>query len=227
VPRRLGLAVLLTLAVAPASAGQDARSGARVPATPKTAERQGGQDDALRGLFVGGGQRGPINIDARRFEADNRKRTVSYSDQVVVRQNDTTLTADKLTVAYDEGRRISQVTAEGGVRIVQKAQPAAAGEGPTEREAQCARVVFQVAEERITCTGQPATIRQGDDVMRGARIVVLVGEERITVEGDGASRVSSVITPRGDALDGGRPSPRREGGNPGQAGAQAGGARPE
>jgi lipopolysaccharide transport protein LptA len=198
----------------------------RPPARPPSSEPSGREGDALRGLFVGGGQRGPINIDARRFEADNRKRVVTYSDHVVVRQDGTTLNADKVTVTYDESRRISQVTAEGSVRIVQKA-PAAAGEAP-EREVQCARILFQVAEERITCTGQPAMVRQGEDVIRGPRIVVLVGEERITVEGDAGSRVSSVITPRGDALDAGRQAPRREGGNPGQAGAQAGGpARPQ
>jgi lipopolysaccharide transport protein LptA len=205
-----------------------AAAGATRPAARPSPSEQGGREgDALRGLFVGGGQRGPINIDARRFEADNRKRVVTYSDHVVVRQDATTLNADKVTVTYDESRRLSQVTAEGSVRIVQKAS-AAQGEAATEREVQCVRIVFQVAEERITCTGQPAMVRQGEDVIRGPRIVVLVGEERITVEGDAGSRVSSVITPRGDALDAGRQAPRREGGNPGQAGAQAGGpARPQ
>ncbi|HEY8368767.1 MAG TPA: LptA/OstA family protein [Thermodesulfobacteriota bacterium] len=196
----------------------------------------------MRGLFLGGGrERGPITIDARRFEVDNKRRTATYSEQVVARQADTTLTADRLVLAFDESRRISQVTAEGSVRIVQKVAEAP-GVPPAEREATCAKAVFAVTDDRIVCTGTPASMRQGDDVIRGARITVWVADERIVVEGDDASpRVTSRITPRPEASGGGRAGsagepggagPSREaGGRPGprgQAGAtsQAGSARP-
>jgi lipopolysaccharide transport protein LptA len=209
----LGLAALMT---GPAAAGW---------AGPADEESGG------RWLFVGGAQRGPIAIDARRFEADNRRRTATYVDHVVAKQNDTTLTADRLTVAYDEGRQISEVTAEGNVRLVQKG---AAGSGsgssgqPTpDREALCSRVVFQVADDRIVCTGMPATLRQGKDVIRGPKITVQVAEERIVVEGNGTvPRVTSRITPRGEGVD---PAARRRGQQPragapgaGDGGSQAG-----
>ncbi|HEX7127121.1 MAG TPA: LptA/OstA family protein [Thermodesulfobacteriota bacterium] len=201
-----------------------------------------GDDGGMRGLFLGGGsERGPITIDARRFEVDNKRRTATYIEQVVARQDDTTLTADRLVVAFDESRRISQVTAEGGVRIVQKVAEAP-GAPPAEREATCAKAVFAVTLDRIVCTGAPASMRQGDDVIRGSRITVWVADERIVVEGDSASpRVTSRITPRPEATAGGRAGAagqpgtagrtREAAGQPGpqgQAGStsQAGSARP-
>lgn len=197
-----GRAVVLALTLAslgglaaPAAGGQAPAGAESGLARTETSPREG-QDRGIRGFFLGGGeQRGPITIDARRFEVDNRRRTASYTEQVVARQDDTTLTADRLTVTFGEAQRISQVTAEGSVRIVQKA--AAPGALPTEREATCARVVFMVAEDRVVCSGTPASMRQGEDLIRGSRITVWVVEERIVVEGDSASpRVTSRITPK-------------------------------
>lgn len=179
----------------PAPRGAPAAGG---PASGTPAPAEGADSGSMRGFFLGGGQRGPIQIDARRFEADNRRRTVTYTDQVVARQDDTTLTADRLVVSYDDARRISQVAAEGSVRIVQKG---AAGAGPggqpgPDREALCSRVVFLVEDDRILCTGTPATLRQGEDIIRGPKITVQVAEERIVVEGDrNVPRVTSRITP--------------------------------
>ncbi len=187
----------------------------------------------MKGLFLGdGAERGPITIDARRFEVDNRRRTATYSEQVVARQDDTTLTADRLVVAFDEGRRISQVTAEGGVKIVQKVA-GTPGTPPAEREASCAKAVFAVTEDRIVCTGAPASMRQGEDLIRGSRITVWVADERIVVEGDSASpRVTSRITPRPETTGSDRPAAAarpREAGPRSQAGppSQAGSTRPD
>lgn len=216
VRRRIGVACclgLVGLAMGPVAAGWAGPAG---------------DDSGMRGLFVGAGQRGPITIDARRFEADNRKRIATYIDQVVAKQDDTTLTADRFTVAYDERRQISQVTAEGSVRIVQKGAAAGAGRPASDREALCSRVVFQVADDRIVCTGAPATLRQGEDVIRGPKITVQVAEERIVVEGDAtAPRVTSRIVPREQlrgAPGAGSAGPRA-GGEP--SGSQAGSARPD
>jgi lipopolysaccharide transport protein LptA len=186
----------------------------------------------VRGLLLGGAERGPITVDARRFEADNRKRTATYVDKVVVRQEDTTLMADRLTVSYDDARQISEVRAEGNVRIVQKtAASAAPGAAPAEREVLCARIVFSVPEDRIVCTGSPAMLRQGDDQIRGPRITVLVADERIVVEGEGAQpRVTSRITPRpeGPGREAQQKSPRaREAPSPGQGASRSAGSADE
>lgn len=190
------LALALAAAASAAAAAEPARSGlARAQA-----EARSGDDAGIRGLFLGGGQaRGPITIDARRFEVDNKRRTATYSEQVVAKQDDTTLTADRLMVSFDEGRGISQVTAEGNVKIVQKVAGSPGG-APAEREAACGRVVFTVAEDRIVCTGGPASMRQGEDVIRGSRITVFAADERIVVEGDSSSpRVTSRIAPKREA----------------------------
>ncbi len=223
----LGLTVLVARPAPAAWAGPADAAAKRSagPATPAAAP----VDDSMRGLFIGAGQRGPITIDARRFEADNRRRTATYVDHVVAKQNDTTLTADRLTVAYDEGRRISEVTAEGNVRIIQKGAAGSASGGSAQpapdREALCSRVVFHVADDQIVCTGAPATLRQGEDVIRGPKITVQVAEERIVVEGGGTvPRVTSHITPRGD---GGDPAARRRGQQPRAGGAGAGNGGPQ
>ncbi len=196
--RAVALAVTLAcLAPLGARAAETTAAPAQSGLTRTESAGRGAEDNGVRGLFLGGGgQRGPINIDARRFEVDNKRRTATYSEQVVARQDDMTLTADRLTVLFDDARRISQVTAEGNVKMVQKTPPAP-GAPAADREAACSRVVFAVPEDRIVCTGGPASMRQGDDLIRGSRITVFVADERIVVEGDtGSPRVTSRITPK-------------------------------
>ncbi|OGP84668.1 MAG: hypothetical protein A2Z08_05495 [Deltaproteobacteria bacterium RBG_16_54_11] len=66
------------------------------------------------------GKRGPINITSRQLEAEYEKKLITYIGDVVARQEDFTLYADRLLLFLnDEGKGIEKIVARGNVRMVQ------------------------------------------------------------------------------------------------------------
>ena len=115
----------------------------------------------------------PIDVTADRLSADNARNTVTFEGNVVARQGDVTLYADR-------------IEAEGNVRFVQEG-----------REARSARATFHNLEQRVVLSGG-ATLRQGQNTVQGETLTIFLRENRSVVTGgkDGG-RVQAVINPKG------------------------------
>jgi len=66
------------------------------------------------------GKRGPVNITSQRLEAEYAKKLITFIGDVVARQEDFVLYADRLLLFLnDEGEGIEKIVAQGNVRMVQ------------------------------------------------------------------------------------------------------------
>jgi len=129
----------------------------------------------------------PIDVTADRVSADSARNTVIFEGNVVARQGDVTLYADRIQADYSrEAGAIDRIEAEGNVRFVQEG-----------REAHSARATFHNLEQRIVLSGG-ATLRQGQNTVKGEALTIFLRENRSVVTGgkDGG-RVQAVINPKG------------------------------
>jgi len=128
----------------------------------------------------------PIDVTADRVTADSARNTVTFEGNVVARQADVTLHADRIQADYSrEAGAIDRIEAEGNVRFVQEG-----------REAHSARATFHNLEQRIVLSGG-ATLRQGQNTVQGETVTIFLRENRSEVTGgkDGG-RVKAVINPK-------------------------------
>jgi lipopolysaccharide export system protein LptA len=129
----------------------------------------------------------PIDVTADRISADSARNTVTFEGNVVARQGDVTLHADRVHADYSrEVGAIDRIEAEGNVLFVQEG-----------REARSARATFHNLEQRIVLSGG-ATLRQGQNTVQGETLTIFLRENRSVVTGgkDGG-RVQAVINPKG------------------------------
>jgi lipopolysaccharide export system protein LptA len=129
----------------------------------------------------------PIDVTADRLSADNARNMVTFEGNVVARQADVTLYADRIQAGYSrESGSIDRIEAEGNVRFLQEG-----------REARSARATFHNLEQRIVLSGG-ATLRQGPNTVQGETLTIFLRENRSVVTGgkDGG-RVQAVINPKG------------------------------
>jgi lipopolysaccharide export system protein LptA len=129
----------------------------------------------------------PIDVTADRLSADSVRNTVTFEGNVVARQADVTLYADRIQAAYSrESGSIDRIEAEGNVRFLQEG-----------REARSERATFHNLEQRIVLSGGP-TLRQGPNTVKGEMLTIFLRENRSVVTGgkDGG-RVQAVINPKG------------------------------
>ena len=129
----------------------------------------------------------PIDVNADRLSADNARNTVTFEGDVVARQGDVTLYADRVEAIYSrEAGAIDRIEAVGNVRFVQEG-----------REARSPRATFYNLEQRIVLSGG-ATLRQGQNTVQGETLTIFLRENRSVVTGgkDGG-RVKAVINPKG------------------------------
>jgi lipopolysaccharide export system protein LptA len=129
----------------------------------------------------------PIDVTADRVSADSVRNTVTFEGNVVARQGDVTLYADRIEADYSrEAGSIDRIEATGNVRFVQEG-----------REARSARATFFNLEQRIVLSGG-ATLRQGQNTVQGDTLTIFLRENRSVVTGgkDGG-RVRAVINPKG------------------------------
>jgi lipopolysaccharide export system protein LptA len=129
----------------------------------------------------------PIDVTADRVSADSARNTVTFEGNVVARQADVTLYADRIQAGYSrEARSIDRIEAEGNVRFVQE-----------DREALSPRATFHNLEQRVVLSGG-ATLRQGQNTVQGETLTIFLRENRSVVTGgkDGG-RVQAVINPKG------------------------------
>ncbi|MBE0607557.1 MAG: lipopolysaccharide transport periplasmic protein LptA [Deltaproteobacteria bacterium] len=129
----------------------------------------------------------PIDVTADSISADSTRNTVTFEGNVVARQTDVTLYADRVQADYSrEAGAIDRIEAMGNVRFLQEG-----------REARSPRATFHNLEQRIVLSGG-ATLRQGQNTVQGETVTIFLRENRSVVTGgkDGG-RVRAVINPKG------------------------------
>jgi lipopolysaccharide export system protein LptA len=129
----------------------------------------------------------PIDVAADRLSADSARNIVTFEGNVVARQADVTLYADRIQAGYSrESGSIDRIEAEGNVRLLQEG-----------REARSERATFHNLEQRIVLSGG-ATLRQGQNTVKGETLTIFLRENRSVVTGGKeGGRVEAVINPKG------------------------------
>jgi lipopolysaccharide transport protein LptA len=100
--------------------------------------------EALKGLEGFKGKKGPVTITAQRLEAEYEKKLITYIGDVVAKQQDFTLYADRvLLFINDQGKGIDKIVAQGNVRMVQ-----------LNRTVTCQKATYYYAEGRLVLGGE-------------------------------------------------------------------------
>ncbi|HEY5974353.1 MAG TPA: lipopolysaccharide transport periplasmic protein LptA [Geobacteraceae bacterium] len=144
---------------------------------------------------VGGRDQQPIQIKSDQLLADNAKRSATFSGNVIARQGDLLIYADKLVVFYGENNGgVTRAEVTGNVRIVQGDRQGRADHG-----------IYDSAAGTIVLDGKPQVF-QGNDIITGTVITYFLEEQKSVVTGGPGNRVEAVIHPREKDKDG-RPKP--------------------
>ena len=114
----------------------------------------------------------PLQVDSKTLETLGSEGIVIFQGDVVARQGDVTLQADRVEVKLDRTtREIRSVQAQGNVRI-RRGDIVASGEQAT----------YEASTGVAVLTGNPKVWR-GQDVVAGDRITLHLAEDRSVVEG--------------------------------------------
>ena len=128
--------------------------------------------------------RSPIEITSDTLEANQKDNVVTFSGNVIAKQEEMTIHTNKLVVSYDpETKKISEIQALGNVKVVMG-----------DRRATGQKAVFYQNENKLILEGD-AVIREGDNVIRGERVIYYMDEERSVVEPSKGGRVTTTISP--------------------------------
>jgi lipopolysaccharide export system protein LptA len=140
-----------------------------------------------KGLFVQEPGARPIEVTADRLSADSGGDSVTFEGSVVARQGDVTMHSDRLFAEYSrKTKSIEKIEAIGSVRFLQEG-----------KEARSDRATFFNLEQRVVFSGG-ATLRQGENTLKGETITVFIRENRAVATGaEGGGRVQAVISPKG------------------------------
>ena len=126
----------------------------------------------------------PIEVSANSFEADMSAKTGTYVGNVVVKQGDMKLRADRVRVNVVNGKP-DQIVANGNVVFD---APSGNAQGDTG--------VYDVRPRLITLTGKVLLTKQ-KNVMRGSKLVVnlVTGMAQLGAGGTTGGRVQGLFTP--------------------------------
>ena len=114
----------------------------------------------------------PIQIDSQSLEARAEEGVVVFEGEVVARQGDLTLQADRVAVYMDQATsEIRTAEAIGSVRIQRQDMVATGGEA-----------TYDVSLGVVELSGDAKAWR-GKNVVEGDRIILYLAEDRIVVEG--------------------------------------------
>jgi lipopolysaccharide export system protein LptA len=155
--RRAGYFAVATLLAVAAASGPAARAAgapaaAAQPAAP--AEEQ---------LTV---------ITSDKLTFDYKNHFALFEQNVVVVDPQMRITADKMTVNFDDKNKVRLIKAEGRVVIVQE-----------DKQAKSAEAVYDVDQGTVVLTGQPEVTR-GHDVLTGRSITFWRDQNRMKVDSD-------------------------------------------
>ena len=131
----------------------------------------------------------PIDFAADRIEVQDRADRAVFSGNVVVKQADLTMTAQRLTVAYSrgDGIEVERLDASGGVTV----------KSPSET-ARGQYAIYDTRERLITLIGNVSLV-QGDSRINGGRLVINLDSGRAIMDGraggtGGSGRVTGTFT---------------------------------
>ncbi len=144
-------------------------------------DAKGGKPDMGFGFTT---SRAPIDIDSDGVEGNQKENTVTFKGNVIARQENITLYANKLVIFYDGNtRKMKLIVATGNVKVIQ-----------LNRRATSQKATFEQDENKVVFDGD-AVVREGENVIRGERITYYVDEERSVVEPEKGGRVKTRFTP--------------------------------
>lgn len=130
-----------------------------------------------------------VDISADSLEVKQKDNIAVFQNNVLVTQKDMKLTADRITVFYEDGEKgeksshISRMDASGTVVLT----------SPTE-EIHSSWGIYDLAQKIITLGGN-VTLKGGDGVIKGKRLQLNLQTGIISIEGSGNGRVSGKFTP--------------------------------
>ncbi|MCD6580326.1 MAG: lipopolysaccharide transport periplasmic protein LptA [Desulfuromusa sp.] len=126
----------------------------------------------------------PIEITAQQLEVLQQQRQSIFTGDVVAKQGEMTLYAEKLIVFLQQDQdQIERLEAIGGVRVLQ-----------LDRIATAEKAVFYQVEERLVLSGN-AEVTQGQNEISGDEITLYLKENRSLVQSSENGRVKAVIIP--------------------------------
>lgn len=110
----------------------------------------------------------PIDIDADVFEADGREKRGVFRGNVIARQGDVTIRAERIEARYSrQANAITTAAADGGVTVTSGGKVGKAS-----------RAEFDNARRTVILTGDPRLWEEGT-VLEGRRIVFHVDDGRV------------------------------------------------
>jgi lipopolysaccharide export system protein LptA len=151
----------------------------------------------------------PISIEADSLEIFDKEHRAIYTGNVIIKQGDTTLKAQKMVIFYDQPEgaatpaangtpdgdtTVRRVEADGNVVILDKDQIATGDHG-----------VYESATDIMTLTGNVA-LSKGQNVTKGQKLVYNLGTGVANVDAGTAGRVTSTFVPS-DKSKSGAPAP--------------------
>ena len=100
--------------------------------------------ETLKGLEGFKGKKGPVTITSQRLEAEYEKKLITYIGDVVAKQQDFTLYADRVLLFINEqGKGIEKIVAQGHVSMVQ-----------LNRTVTCQEATYYYEEGRLVLGGE-------------------------------------------------------------------------
>lgn len=126
----------------------------------------------------------PIEITSQQLEVLQQQRQSIFTGDVVAKQGDMTLIAEKLIVVFQEDQdQVERLEAIGAVRVLQ-----------LDRIATAEKAIFYQLEEKLILTGN-AEVTQGKNKISGDEITLFVQENRTLIKSSEKQRVKAVIMP--------------------------------
>ncbi|MFK5926522.1 MAG: lipopolysaccharide transport periplasmic protein LptA [Desulfuromusa sp.] len=126
----------------------------------------------------------PIEITAQQLEVLQQQRQSIFTGEVVAKQGEMTLYAEKLLVFFQKDQnQVERLEAIGKVRVIQ-----------LDRVATAEKAVFYQAEETLVLIGN-AEVTQGKNTISGDEITLYLKENRTLIKSSGKSRVKAIIVP--------------------------------
>ena len=151
----------------------------------------------------------PIVINSNTLEADNKKKTVTFTGDVDAQMDNFAVYCHKIVVYYEEapeknekmgpgetGTKIDKIVATGDVKIVRAEGGVATGK----------KAVYYQSDEKLVLTGNPV-VKEKNNFVEGDRITLFLKEDRSVVESLQDKKVRAVIFPgqeKGQGLDRGK-----------------------
>ncbi|MBV9332333.1 MAG: lipopolysaccharide transport periplasmic protein LptA [Alphaproteobacteria bacterium] len=126
----------------------------------------------------------PIEVSANSFEADMNAKTGTYVGNVIVKQGDIRMRADRVRVNVIGGKP-DKIVATGSVVLD---APSGSAQGDTG--------VYDVRPRLVTLTGR-VVLTKAKNVMRGSRLVVnlVTGQAQLGAGGTTGGRVQGLFSP--------------------------------